>query len=65
MRAQGILTYRELIERPWRILYRVEANTVYVLALIDARRNVEDILLDRFVRSRLGDRDTCPGGSQA
>ena len=50
LRAHGILTYRELIQRPWRILYRVEADTVYVLGVIDGRRNVEDILLDRFVR---------------
>lgn len=56
LRAHGILTYRELIEGPWRILYRIEADTVYVLAVIDARRNVEDILLDRFVRRP-------PGGS--
>ena len=45
-----MLTCRELIESPWRILYRIEADTVYVLAVIDARRNVEDLLLDRFVR---------------
>jgi len=50
LRAHGMLTYRELIESPWRILYRIEADTVYVLAVIDARRNVEDLLLDRFVR---------------
>lgn len=50
LKAHGMLTYRELIEGPWRILYRIEADTVYVLAVIDARRNVEDLLLDRFVR---------------
>ncbi len=50
LRAHGILTYRELVQRPWRILYRVDAETVYVLGVIDGRRNVEDILLDRFVR---------------
>ena len=26
----GIYIYRELIEKPWRIVYRVEKNTVYV-----------------------------------
>ena len=45
----GILTYRELISQPWRIIYRIEDNKVWVLAVIDSRRNVEDILLDRFV----------------
>jgi len=45
----GILIYRELISQPWRIIYRIEDNKVWVLAVIDSRRNVEDILLDRFI----------------
>ena len=46
----GIRTYRELIVTPWRIIYRIAATTVYVLAVFDGRRNIEDILLDRLVR---------------
>ena len=45
----GILTYRELISLPWRIVYKTDENKVWVLAVIDGRRNVEDILLDRFI----------------
>ncbi|KJS17254.1 MAG: plasmid stabilization protein [Peptococcaceae bacterium BRH_c4b] len=45
----SILTYRELISPPWRIIYKTEENKVWVLAVIDGRRNVEDILLDRFI----------------
>ena len=45
----SILIYRELIYRLWRIIYRTEGNKVWVLAVIDGRRNVEDILLDRFI----------------
>ena len=45
----GILIYRELIYQPWRIIYRTEDNKVWVLAVIDSRRNIEDILLDRFL----------------
>lgn len=44
-----IMIYRELVEPPWRIIYKIEENKVLVLAVIDGRRNVEDILLDRFV----------------
>ncbi|MCK4905835.1 type II toxin-antitoxin system RelE/ParE family toxin [bacterium] len=44
----GILLYRELIIEPWRIIYRVSDNYVYVLSAIDSRQNVEDILLNRF-----------------
>jgi addiction module RelE/StbE family toxin len=45
----GVLTYRELISPPWRIIYKAEENKVWVLAVIDGRRNVEDILLHRFI----------------
>lgn len=48
--AQGINIYRELIVSPWRIIYRFSGQTLYVLAVIDGRRNVEDILLDRLLR---------------
>ena len=49
LKEQGVALYRELILAPWRILYRVSDRTVYVLAVLDARRNVEDILFDRFI----------------
>jgi plasmid stabilization system protein ParE len=49
--AHGIGHYRELIISPWRIIYRLANATVYVLAVIDSRRNVEDILLDRMIRT--------------
>ena len=45
----GIITYRELINPPWRIIYKTERDSVWVLAVIDGRRNVEDLLLDRFI----------------
>ncbi len=49
LRYFSVLTYRELISPPWRIIYKMEENKVWVLAVIDGRRNVEDILLDRFI----------------
>ncbi len=50
LRNQGIQTYRELIVAPWRIIYRMSDSSVFVLSVIDSRRNVEDILLDRFIK---------------
>jgi plasmid stabilization system protein ParE len=47
---QGIFLYRELIHAPWRIIYRIEDKKVYVLSVLDSRRNVEDILLKRLVK---------------
>ncbi len=46
---QGILIYRELIIAPWRIIYRISAMKVYGLSVLDARQNVEDILLKRLI----------------
>jgi toxin ParE1/3/4 len=48
--AQGINQYRELIIAPWRVIYRCTTDAVYVLSVIDSRRNVEDVLLGRFIR---------------
>lgn len=44
---------RELIVRPWRLFYVIEGDKVYVTALFDGRRDVERLLQDRFVRSRM------------
>ncbi len=48
--ALGIHTYRELVIAPWRVIYRINGRMVLVLAIVDGRRNVEDVLLDRLVR---------------
>ncbi|MDJ0853526.1 MAG: type II toxin-antitoxin system RelE/ParE family toxin [Myxococcota bacterium] len=44
-------TWRELVIRPYRLLYRIEGDTVTVLAVLDARRDLEDLLLERLLRS--------------
>lgn len=49
LQDQGILLYRELIIHPWRIIYRISETKVYVLSVLDARQNVEDILLKRMI----------------
>ena len=46
----NINSIRELIESPWRIFYKLEGSIIYILCVIDSRRNVEDILLNRFLR---------------
>ena len=46
----GITLYREIVVSPWRILYRPTDKEVHVLSVIDARQNVEDILLNRLLK---------------
>jgi toxin ParE1/3/4 len=49
LQAQGVLQYRELIVSPWRIIYRIAGQKVFVLSVLDARQNIEDILLKRLL----------------
>ena len=49
-RAVDVLTYRELIEGPWRIVYRYDVDRVHVMAVLDARRELSSQLLERLVR---------------
>lgn len=49
LKAQSITQYRELIEPPWRIIFRIVEKKIYVLSVLDSRRNIEDILLKRLV----------------
>ena len=49
LKRLGIINYYELLHKPWRIIYRIEGKLVYVLAVLDSRRNLEDLLLDRFL----------------
>jgi addiction module RelE/StbE family toxin len=41
--------YRELVVSPYRLVYRVSGRRVLVLGVLDSRRNLEDLLLDRLV----------------
>ncbi len=47
---QNIIKYRELIILPWRLMYKIEKEAIYIMAVIDGRRNIEDILLQRQLR---------------
>ncbi|MCK9525834.1 MAG: type II toxin-antitoxin system RelE/ParE family toxin [Limnochordia bacterium] len=49
LRFNGVLLYRELIVASWRIIYRIDGLNVWVLAVIDSRRDVPNLLLERFI----------------
>jgi plasmid stabilization system protein ParE len=46
---KNIKGYRELIETPWRIIYKIENNDVNIITIIDGRRNVQDILTQKLI----------------
>jgi toxin ParE1/3/4 len=38
----NIKDYRQLIESPWRIIYKIDENIVNLLIIIDSRRNTRN-----------------------
>jgi len=48
----GILKYREVIYKRWRIIYKIDAEKVHVLIVIDTSRNLEDILFQRLIKQK-------------
>ena len=47
----GIVKYREIIYKRWRIIYKIDDEKVYVLLVADSSRNLEDILFQRLIKS--------------
>ncbi len=47
----GIMKYRELIFKRWRIIFKIEDLVVSVLIVADNRRNLEDILFQRLMKA--------------
>lgn len=45
----GIVKYREVIHKRWRIIYKIENFRVYILLVVDSSRNLEDILFQRII----------------
>ena len=46
----GILKYREIIHKRWRIIYKIDTTKVYILLVVDSSRNLEDILFQRLIK---------------
>ncbi len=46
--ALGIREYREVFFKPYRIVYRVIGETVYVLLIADGRRDMQTLLQRRL-----------------
>ena len=51
IREIGLLDFRELIVAPYRILYKLTKNEIYIFAVVDGRRDMESFLFNRIIRS--------------
>ena len=49
----GILKYREIVYKRWRIIYKIDDTKVYILLVVDSSRNLQDILFQRLIDKRL------------
>ncbi len=45
----GLFEYREVIERPYRLVFRIVDHQVVVLAILDSRRDLEELLVQRAI----------------
>jgi len=48
--AKNIKDYRQIIESPWKIVYKIDDNIVNILTVIDSRRNLQDILIKKLLK---------------
>jgi len=47
---QNIVEYRELIEGNYRIIYVIQDSIVVIHAILDSRRNLEELLMQKLMR---------------
>ena len=50
LKNQHILLYRELFHKVWRIIYKIEKNNIFIIAVIDSRRDFDSIIMDEILR---------------
>ncbi len=43
-----VLEYRQIIAKPYRIIYQVTGKTVYVYGIVHGKRNIQEILNRRL-----------------
>jgi toxin ParE1/3/4 len=47
--ALGIKAYRQVLFKPWRMLYRIDRGSVYVALIVDGRRDLQSVLAERLL----------------
>lgn len=50
LRTTGLKRYLEIHYKPYRIIYEIKKNLVYVHSVLDGRRNIQEILSNRILR---------------
>lgn len=50
LEKKSITDYREMIEGNYKIIYHIKNKNVFVLAIIDGRRNFEEVVISKLMR---------------
>ena len=50
LEKKSISDYREIIEGHYRIIYHMIDKKVFILSIIDGRRNLEEIIVNKLMR---------------
>jgi len=56
----GIRSYGQVFFKPYRILYRIRANTVFIVLFADGRRDMASLLARRLAELLIGNRSYGP-----
>lgn len=50
LRSTGIKRYLEIHYKPYRIIYEIKKEIIYIHSVLDGRRNIQEILSERILR---------------
>ncbi len=50
LESLGMMQYRELLFKRWRIIYTIKSDTVYLLLIIDSRQDIQEQLIARILK---------------
>ena len=50
LRATGIKRFLQIHYKPYSIIHEINKNQVYIHAVLDGRRNIQEILSERLLR---------------
>ena len=50
LREIGVLQYHEILHQPWRMISAIRAREVWIMAVLDGRRQLGDLLYERLAK---------------
>lgn len=46
----GIYYIKQMVISPWKVYYKLDNSKIIILSIIDSRRNLEDILIEKLIK---------------